>query len=54
MVSVQKPGSQLLIHHQRQRGKPDPMGEKLDRELVVPLGAVVLVILAGWLIWRRR
>ena len=29
------------------------MGEK-EKELVLPLGAVVLVILAGWLIWRRR
>ena len=29
------------------------MGEK-EKELVLPLGAVVLAVLAVWLIWRRR
>jgi len=28
------------------------MGE--NKELVLPLGAVVLAVLAVWLIWRRR
>lgn len=45
--------SPLRIHLRRQRGRHDGMGEK-ERELVVPLGAVVLAVLAVWLIWRRR